>query len=56
MKLLTVRINPDFPSDVEVHLELMAALRAVAWMVFRESIMLLLGAALYRNYLYWTLR
>lgn len=53
MKLLSLRRNPDDPTEVEVHLELVATFRAVVESVFWYALWLLLGAALYRAYLHW---
>jgi hypothetical protein len=51
MKVVTLKVDRDNPTEISVHLDFMATLHAVAGWVFWYAVVLFLGAALERAYL-----
>ena len=51
MKVLTLKINRDNPTEISVHLDLLTAIHAAVGWVFWYAVILFLGMALERAYL-----
>ena len=51
MKMVTLKINRDDPTEISVHLDVVTTFRAVVDWVFWYVLIMFLGAALERAYL-----
>lgn len=54
MKIVTLRLNPKSPNEIEVHVEIWTTICAVIQATLWYGAFILLGMAIHRNYVHWT--